>query len=363
MRTCSCIWGTDVRSSLSVDDIEARASMWDARLRSHDCSTQVREQFYAWLAQDARNRLAFDRLQAALVVIREAREHPQLRALRESARVMERRLAGQRTATRWAIAAAVAVMAIGVGFLAYRHVPSSVSQGVDTFAASAVSPKPVEIWAWSTGIRERKTVALPDGSSATLNASTRLESEWLPQERRIHLLAGQVLFRVAKDKRRPFVVTAGNRTVTALGTAFDVRVDADTVQVTLLEGRIAVKGLQTAANQPVLELMPSQQLVAVNGYLPTIRPVNAVAESAWAEGQVLFADDPLPDAVAKMNQYSAKRIVAAPELSQFRVNGMFRAGNQDSFVTAITTYFPLVAHEDSQGNVVLAIRRDVRSRD
>jgi transmembrane sensor len=105
---------------------------------------------------------------------------------------------------------------------------------------------------------------------------------------RIRLVAGQALFRVAKDKTRPFIVTAGDRTVTALGTAFDVRLEAHKVEVTLLEGRVAVRGLGQASNQPTLELKPRQQLVAYDGDPPTIRAVNVAIASAWGRRSGVF---------------------------------------------------------------------------
>jgi len=97
--------------------------------------------------------------------------------------------------------------------------------------------------------------------------------------------------------------------VTALGTAFDVRLDADQIQVTLIEGRVAVRGLGIAAHQPTLELKPNQQLIALDGELPTVQAVDSMRASAWAEGQVFFTDEALPAAVAEMNHYSAQQIV------------------------------------------------------
>ncbi len=338
-------------------NVDERAAAWDARLRSPDCSAAERAQFGVWLEADHRHRDAFDRLQAALAAVRAASERPQIRALLESARLVERESLRRQQVTRWVIAAsvvlAVAGSALGL-FHEYRQRNLGPAQTNTVPVSDGASDTSL---AWSTGPRERKTVALPDGTLATLNASTRLQTEWLPHERRIKLLAGEVLFRVAKDKSRPFIVTAGNRTVTALGTAFDVRLASDKVQVTLLEGRVVVKGLHTAARQPPLNLEPSQQLIALADQMPTIHQVDVAVASAWADGQVLFTDRALPDAVAEMNQYSTRQIIATSELARYRVNGMFRAGNQDGFVSALTAYFPIDVREDEQGRLVLEDRR------
>jgi transmembrane sensor len=176
-------------------------------------------------------------------------------------------------------------------------------------------------------------------------------------------VSGQALFRVSKDPTRPFVVTVGDRTVTALGTAFDVRLDADKVQVTLLEGRVAIRGLGRAAHQPTLELAPNQQLVAIDGEIPTVHLVDVAQSTGWADGQVFFTDEALPTAVTEMNRYSSQEIVIGdPNLARYRVNGMFRSGNQDGFVGALTSYYPIDAHRDDRGRIVLLPRPEDTGR-
>ncbi len=340
----------------SSSEPEAQAASWDARLRSHDCTPAERERFAAWLNEDAVNRESFDRLQAALSLLRKSADHPQLRGLRESARILERRSARYSLLGRVAMIAGLTAILVGSVFwqlqrhaLLSRMADLSLAPTMATFSSNGND-------AWSTDAGEWKHIALPDGSSITMNASSRLEAEFLVNERRIRLLAGQALFRVSKNPTRPFVVTAGQDTVTALGTTFDVRLSSDDLRVILVEGRVAVKTLRESPGPSVVELTPSQQFEMVGSAAPTVRHVNAVAETAWAAGQVIFADASLPDAVAQMNQYSKKQIIAGPELSKFHVNGMFRAGNQDSFVGAVTSYYPIDARQDSSDRIVLELR-------
>ena len=337
---------------------EAQAAAWDARLRSHASTPAERDEFAAWLNEDPRNRESFDRLQAALSLLRKSADHPQLRGLRESARMLELRSARHSLLRRVAMIAGLTTVMVGTVFWQmHRHAPmskmadSSVAQTIVTFSSNGND-------GWNTDAGEWKHIDLPDGSSITLNASSRLDVAYLADERRIRLLAGRALFRVAKNPMRPFVVAAGHGTVTALGTTFDVRLSFDDLRVTLVEGRVAIKTLREPSGTSVVELTPSQQFEMVGGGATTIRHVNAVAETAWAAGQVIFADASLPDAVAQMNQYSKKQIIAGSELSKFRVNGMFRAGNQDSFVGALTSYYPIDARQDSSGRIILELRSE-----
>lgn len=334
------------------------AADWDVRLRSHRCVADDRAKFSAWLAADSRHRAAYERLQSGLATLCAASNHPQLRALSERASLAERREVGQQRFTNWAVAAGIATVILTVGFLfGHPSLAPRFTMHTAVTRSPTINPSTESLVTLAT---ERRTVSLRDGSSVTLNASTSIESEWLPHERRIRLVAGQALFRVAKDKNRPFIVTVGDRTVTALGTAFDVRLEADKVQVTLIEGRVAVRGVGKAAHQPMLELRANQQFTAIDGEVPTVRPVDVMRASAWAEGQVYFTDEPLPTAIAEMNRYSAQQIVVVdPTLSRYHVNGMFRAGNLDGFVNALTSYFPIDASTDEAGHIVVSSRPEI----
>src|SRR5690606_5459811 len=88
---------------------------------------------------------------------------------------------------------------------------------------------------------ERARVTLADGSMVTLDSDTRMLARIGSGRRDITLLAGRALFDVAKDPHRPFVVEAGGRTITALGTMFDVDVSPTELRVTLAEGVVAVQ--------------------------------------------------------------------------------------------------------------------------
>ena len=337
-------------ANMSQQLIDEAAANWDVRLRSHRCTAEDRAEFNRWLTADARHQGAYERLQRGLAALRSASNHPQLQALREIASLAERRAQTRHRVLTWvATAAGIAIVALAIGTLPWHPQALQVAMPETT---SLLQHSKSEVLATST--TERRTVSLQDGTSVTLDSSTRVETEWLVHERRIRLLSGRALFRVAKDKTRPFIVTVGDRTVTALGTVFDIRLGANKVQVTLLEGRVAVRGVGQAANQPTQELAPNQQLLAFDDQPAIVKTVNGIQESAWADGQVYFVDEPLSVAVAEMNQHSVLQLVIAdPALSKYRLSGMFRVGNQDGFVTAITTYFPIDALPDGAGHIVL----------
>src|SRR5207244_12734060 len=86
-----------------------------------------------------------------------------------------------------------------------------------------------------TGIGERATASLEDGSTVVLNTNSVLEINYSKLRRDVKLIAGQVLFKVAHDTARPFIVAAANHEVVAVGTEFEVRLDGEKMRVALLQ--------------------------------------------------------------------------------------------------------------------------------
>jgi len=211
-------------------------------------------------------------------------------------------------------------------------------------------------------------VTLDDASVMTLDTETAVQVTYFADRRDVTLLQGQVFFRVAKDKRRPFVVLAGDRRVTAVGTAFDVRMDRGHVRVALIEGRVTVEPLQLTGLARLIPALASERLnageelvVAANGSV-SIRAADIERVSRWQQDQVIFRDDTLETAVAEMNRYSATPIVVEdPKIGNLRISGVFGTDRQDNFLAAITTYFPLAAERQPSGPVVLIWHHPPRS--
>jgi transmembrane sensor len=102
--------------------------------------------------------------------------------------------------------------------------------------------KPV-ITSVSSGFGEQKKFILPDGSTVSLNSNSTVyfDTDYNKNERRV-MLKGEAFFEVAKNKEKPFSVSTGEFTTTALGTSFLVKADsAGKYAVQLLEGKVQVQ--------------------------------------------------------------------------------------------------------------------------
>ena len=93
---------------------------------------------------------------------------------------------------------------------------------------------------FATAVGRTQSVRLADGSRMELNTNTRVRTDVTAARRVVMLDSGEAYFDVVHDAARPFVVYAGNRRITDLGTKFSVFRNGDDVRVTVREGRVKV---------------------------------------------------------------------------------------------------------------------------
>ena len=196
---------------------------------------------------------------------------------------------------------------------------------------------------YSTAVGEQRSLTLADGSMVELNARSRIKVRYTDAERHIDLLEGQALFRVAKNKARPFVVSTGDTRVKAVGTAFDVyRAKSGTV-VTVVEGKVAVasegdsksqmmgegsarapNGAGNAPRRGEVYLTAGEQVLVTPIEIAPPQRTNVAAATAWTRRSLVFDAAPLTEVVDEFNRYNARPLVIQDErLADFHVSGVF----------------------------------------
>ena len=342
-------------ADIAGDNADEAAARWSEILRDAPDQARVREAFEAWRARSPEHAAAYRRIEAANHWVRVLSDSPEMQSLRREtlARVAEAKLSASRRWRRLSIAASLLLM-VGVGMVALRpEMARRMFAGAgDTLAGNV----------YQTGVGQRSVVAMDDGSVVTLNTDSRLSVHYRADVRAVTLERGQALFKVAKDRARPFVVTAGGKRVTALGTEFDVRVGERLFEVTLIEGRVGVSPAQdiapTATNAATLaELRPGQQFVAAGSSRPLVRVADVGRVVSWRNGQIVFENERLDSAIAEMNRYSRRKVVLGdPQLASLKISGAFNAGDTHTFVEALTSYFPIQRDPREDDRVVLESR-------
>jgi transmembrane sensor len=180
--------------------------------------------------------------------------------------------------------------------------------------------------------------------------------------RSITLDRGRSRFDVAHDPSRPFTVTAGAETVVAVGTTFDVERLPSTVLITLIQGQVVIKDTSPAsgssgnANPASVSLKVGEQFVVAKNVQPAVITADLKIAAAWEAGHLVFRDESLGDAVLRVNRYTDRPVVIDPAIATIRISGVFNAGDIGSFVSAVTSYFPVQATTTGSNSIFLQPR-------
>ncbi|MBL8265436.1 FecR family protein [Steroidobacter sp.] len=197
-------------------------------------------------------------------------------------------------------------------------------------------------------------VPLQDGSKLTLSTASRVQVSMTEHERRVDLKEGEAFFEVAHDTARPFVVRAGNQTITAVGTQFSVRREADDVRVVVTEGRVRIER-DAVANSASL-LAAGAVARTEGGVVRMEKRTTIEAEEllSWRSGYLTFDETTLADAVAEFNRYSSRKVIIDDaSIAAVRISGKFRSNNASEFTLLLHTGFGIQVRE-SEDTVRLA---------
>jgi transmembrane sensor len=156
-------------------------------------------------------------------------------------------------------------------------------------------------------------LTLPDGSLVWLNAGSRMAfSPNFSGKERIVYLEGEAYFEVAHDINKAFKVKAGNVTVIALGTIFNVSAypNDELIKSFLLEGKISVSEGHSRSARDNIIIEPNQ--VAV--YSTTNKDISVAHVSdpyefiAWKEGWFRCNRENLRSVLRKLERYYGVKI-------------------------------------------------------
>jgi ferric-dicitrate binding protein FerR (iron transport regulator) len=152
----------------------------------------------------------------------------------------------------------------------------------------AIQPAPPETITLVSAPGIVTKVVLPDGSEVWLNAQSELSypQRFTGKERTVRM-SGEAYFKVEADKKRRFNVEAGDVTVSAFGTEFNVQAyrDVPEYQVTLTRGNIEVKGEALEAGQKAV-------LTTQTGNMRIVQ-ADTYKETAWRDGRMVFRREKL----------------------------------------------------------------------
>jgi len=219
-----------------------------------------------------------------------------------------------------------------------------------------------------TAIGEQRSFTLQDGSVVFLNTNSKVSVRWSSAERHVDLLRGEARFKVAKDPSRPFIVATTKAAVRAVGTIFNVRAEASSTQVAVLEGQVEVVAATRAPEtEPLTQgqderamvpgLSSSMRLAAGQRAAVTSLGIEANAgpplESvmAWTERRLVFRDQPLSAVLSEFNRYQIQPLLLDdPELATLKISGIFDLNDPESLIAYLGAYETVQVDRKSDGS-------------
>ena len=211
--------------------------------------------------------------------------------------------------------------------------------GGSTWLASEQLPYQALLAQQRTGVRERKSLRLSDGSQLELNAGSAVDIRFDSDVRLIQLYQGEVLIDTAKDPaRRPFIVQTANGSVRALGTRFSVRQLARRTQVGVLQAAVEVRPQHLYAAP--LRVEAGQQVSFDDTTTDSIRPLPADS-AAWVQGMLSVNDCRLGDFISELGRYRPGVLRCASAVENLNISGTFRIDDTDTVLENLGKSLPV----------------------
>ncbi len=217
---------------------------------------------------------------------------------------------------------------------------------------------------------------LPDGSIVELNEGAALKVNYTKGLRRVELVSSEAHFNVAKDPDRPFVVRVRGIDIRAVGTAFNVRLSDETVQVIVTDGKVQITVLppesEIEESMSYDESLFQQELVVgqmtevpLNREMPQVEDVHqpevkdvSLGEMnqllSWKPQMFKFDSTPLSEVIQEFNSRNQTYLVIGDaELARLPIVASFRSANVEHFVELLQLSMDLKVERERDERIIL----------
>jgi transmembrane sensor len=246
--------------------------------------------------------------------------------------------------------------------------------------AASVSFLAIMIWlampgnvqknSYATLIGQQITTTFDDGSIIHLNTNSHIETQFSDEKRIIKLIKGEVLFEVAHDPNRPFIVYAGDRLVQAIGTKFVIHLKSENIQVTVTDGKVKMSKVALNTKLTDIEELNNTMIQKDDVYiakgekvivgtdqtpkLTRIKPDSIKRELSWIDGKLIFVNEELFNVIQEINRYVDIEIVLKdPSLHKTKISGRFNLEDSEALIEAIEISFNMKSQQLGSNKILL----------
>lgn len=192
-------------------------------------------------------------------------------------------------------------------------------------------------------------VELPDGSRIWLNSESEVHfpvSFKGQKERKVKLI-GEGFFEIASDRKKPFIVSAGDELeVSVTGTTFNLSAyeNEPDVSVTLVEGSVKIQKGADKNCSVLAEMKPGEvaRFDKNSKKISISRENDLEPYTAWKEGRFVFVNEPFESVLRTMERkYHVKYNIEDPRLLKYRITATFLDETLEEFLRIITLSSPI----------------------
>ncbi len=205
---------------------------------------------------------------------------------------------------------------------------------------------------------QRAQITLHDGTQVWLNAQSTLKypSRFSKKKREVEIV-GEAFFDVAKDVKRPFIVSSQDLELQVLGTEFNIYSypEADYIQTDLIEGSLKIREKTNLENVVFLEA--NQKMICKERNM-TIHTITNTDHLLWRDGIYSFENVSLLNIIEKLQlYYDVTIIVEDPEILDVQYTGKFRQRDGiDEILRILQRIQSFKIVKESESNIITLIK-------
>lgn len=210
----------------SKEEIQEQACLWVSRM-DRGCSIQEKKDMIVWVNQSNAHREILMKMASLWDDLSVLNELSALFPLDNASKRVHGRF------RRFSLAASFLLMVLMGGSL------MTDINFTPLLSFNIMATDEVELF--STKVGEQASFSMNDGTSIQLNTNSIVKVAYTNHQRHIRLIQGEAKFDVAKDRTRPFTVTAGEKSFTALGTIFNIQKNSNQdIELLVSEGKVLI---------------------------------------------------------------------------------------------------------------------------
>lgn len=302
-------------------NLRETAVAWFLHMQQADIEHPDRGQFEAWLLQNTAHQQAYEEVTRLWDGFDSTTELKSLHAAMEQKAFLEKQKRSRK------------VNQTVMGLLGFVLVATMSLFGYQSWQA-----QPTLQMAAVSQIGQAKQTVLEDGTQLNLNANTELEITYFRDKRVAKLKRGEVIFEVARDEARPFIVDSGYGRITVLGTRFAVNRLQQLVRVSVDYGRVQVDTVD--ANGRVIK-MP---IILMNGQVAEVRQNQAPKRTAqlasdafgFTQGIISFEKAGLEEIAETLSRYRKPAVVVqTPITNDAQITAIIKVKEVEKFIANI----------------------------